>query len=559
LIGDRTVDPIARSIAARSSSELPVVTADTAGLIHQLVRDGVSQSIFASIIGSLAIWNEDHPDAVPLASWAQVAVAASKLPDLIGVIGFLLGILTKQTSASEHWNEFGTASRNLLEAAFARKNKEYSSGLAAVGIQYVAETYASNSLASRTLLSKVFAADRFDDHAHVEVPAVARQIATIEAVDPEFAITVYGEVFSRRITSQQTTRMSDSQIMPLMSHAVQDYEMARYQLAHYFSEFLKDSPLEATKALIQAVDGFTRSEHPQREPHDDWTLRVGNKAVRVTEDMSHIWAWDVEDTQPDNAMILVQAFVQWLRSASPEEAAAIVELFFTQNHLALLWTRLFMVAAERPEVFGYLLWDLVTKEQILLSSDLRKDAIDLIAALYPNKSETERTRFDEAILQTDFSAFVQPAEAKRVLLSSLFQAIGRDYLATEAASALLESAPEHAPIPNSRPFSIEGGPVEMEEYWWLEQQNIEVEVPANAAILAHTKSVKAALGLRDAQSLPAISDVPAALNLMTDLEAAMQAAEVAGVPLEVLRVAAGALVDGCSAILSGTEGQALTG
>jgi hypothetical protein len=558
LIGDRTVDPIARSIAARSSSELPVVRADTGGLIHQLVKDGVGRSIFASIIGSLGIWNEDHPDTVPLAPWAQVAVEASKIPDLIGVIGFLLGILMKQTSASGHQNEFGTAARNLLEAAFAHNNNEYSSGLAAVGIQYVAETYASDSQASRALLGKVFTADRFDAYAHVEVPAVARQIATIKTVDPEFAITIYGEVFSHRVTSQQTTRMSDSQIMPFMSHVSQDYEMARYQLAHYFPELLKDSPLEGTKVLIQAIDGITGSEHAQREPHGDWTLKVGNKDVRVTEDLSHIWAWDVVDTHPDNAMILVQAFVQWLRSASPEEAAAVVELFFTENHLALLWTRLFMVAAERPEAFGYLLWDLVTKEKILLSSDLRKDAIDLIAALYPNKLETERTEFEEAILQTDFSGFVQPEKAKTVLLSSLFQAIGQDYLVTEAARALLESATEQAPLPNSRPFSIEGGPVAMEEYWWLHEQNIEVEAPANAAVLAHTKSVKAALGLRDAQPLPTISDVPAALNLITGLETAMQAAEVAGVPLEVLRVAAGAVVDGCSAILSGRGEQALT-
>jgi hypothetical protein len=35
-------------------------------------------------------------------------------------------------------------------------------------------------------------------------------------------------------------------------------------------------------------------------------------------------------------MILVQAFVQWLRSATPSEAVAAVELFFTENHLALL-------------------------------------------------------------------------------------------------------------------------------------------------------------------------------------------------------------------------------
>jgi hypothetical protein len=219
---------------------------------------------------------------------------------------------------------------------------------------------------------------------------------------------------------------------------------------------------------------------------------------------------------------------------------------------------MFMVGAERPEAFGYLLWSLVTREEVLLSPDLRKDAIDLIAVLYPNKSDAKRTEFEDAIFQTDFSRFVQPEKAKGALLSSLFQTIGQDNLATEAARALVESVIQQPAIPNSRPFLIEGGPVAMEEYWWLKEQKSDVEASENAAILAHTKTVKAALGLGDAQPLPTISDIPAALNLMTELEAAMQAAEVAGVPLEVLRVTAGALVDGCSALLSGRGEQALT-
>jgi hypothetical protein len=558
LIGDRSIDPIARSIAARSSCEFPAATTDTDGLIRHLAKDGVGRSIFAAIIGSLAIQNEDRPGTVPLAPWARVAVEASKIPDLIGVIGFLLGILMKQPSASEHQDEFGAAASNLLEAAFARKDEAYSSGLATTGIQFVAETYASDPEASRALLSKVFAADRFEAYAHAEVPALARQIATIEALDPEFAITIYGEVFTRCITSQATTRMSDSQIMPLMSYAAQDYDMARFQLAQHFPGFLKRSPLAAIEALIRAIEGVTASEHKLQEPHGDWTLKIGGKDVRVTEDLSYVWAWNTEDTHPDNAMSLVQAFVQWLRSASPEEAAAVVDLFFTQNRLALLWTRLFMVAAERPEVFGPLLWDLVTKEQVILSSDMRKDAIDLIAALYPDRSETERTRFEEAIFRADFSAFGHPEEARRVLLSALFGAIGERNLTTEAARAAITPTVEKGPVANERPFSIEGGAVEMEEYWWLRDQNVDVKAPANAGLLAHAKTVKAALGLRDAQPLPSISDIPAALNLMMDLETAMQGAEATGVPVEVLRVAAGALVDGCSAILSATGDQALS-
>ena len=270
LIGDRAIDPIARSIAARSCSELPAVHKDTDGLIEQLSKDEVGRAIFGAIIGSLALWDEDHSGSLIMAPWTEVGVAASKIPDLVGSISFLLGILMKQPSAGEHRDELGVAARNLLAAALARKGDAYSADLAAAGIRFVAETYGSDVEASRALLSQVFSVDRFETYAHAEVPALAYQIATIRAIDPEFAIRIYSEVFSRRITSQAFTRMNDSQIMPFMSQASQDYERARFQLAHTFPEFLTSSPMEATKALIR---GDRRFHHKSASaPGTAWRL-----------------------------------------------------------------------------------------------------------------------------------------------------------------------------------------------------------------------------------------------------------------------------------------------
>lgn len=559
LIGNRAVDPIARSISARSCSELPTITKDTDGLIEHLSKEGVGRGIFGAIIGSLALWDEDHSGSIDLAPWPQVAVAVSKIPDLIGSVSFLLGILMKQPAASEYRDELGLAARNLLSAALARKGEAYSPDLAAAGIRFVADTYATDAEASRALFKQVFAADRFEIYGHAEVPALAYQIAAIRAVDSGFAIQIYSEVFSRRITSQAMTRINQSQILPFTSHASQDYEMARFQLAHTFLEFLKSSPLEATKALIQAISGFITSEHPLPEQHGDWTFNVRGHDVHIVEDFSHIWAWEVEDAHPDNTMSLVQTFVGWLRSASLEEARAVVELFLTENRFALLWTRLFMVGAERPEVFGDLLWKLATQVPVLISSDLRKDAIDLVAAVYPTRSEAERKSFEETILQADFSAFTQPERARQQILRVLFHEIGGEHLATAPAHAELYPGVGDALVPNSRPFQIESGPVAMEENWWLREQGIDIEEPTNARILASAKSLKDALGLRTGQAIPAVSDIPAALDLMTELESAMQAAEAGGVSHEVLRVPGGALADACTAVLATQGEQALSG
>jgi hypothetical protein len=556
LIGDRAVDPIARSIAARSCSELPAAKSDTDELIEQLSKDGVGRAIFGAIIGSLALWDEDHSGSLILAPWTQVVVAASKIPDLVGSISFLLAILMKQPTASEHRDELGVAARNLLAAALARTGDAYSADLASGGIRVVAETYATDVEASRALLSQVFSADRFETYAHAEVPALCYQIATIRSIDPDFAIRIYSEVFSRSITSQALTPLNDSQIMPFMTQVSQDYERARFQLAHTFPEFLTSSPLEATRALLGAIGGFITSQHPFQEQHGDWTFNVGGRDVRVVEDLSHVWAWEVEDAHPDTAMSLVQILVGWLRSASPEQVRAVVELFLAENRFALLWTRLFMVGAQRPEVFGDLLWELATKEQVLLSLDLRKDVVDLIAAVYPSRTDTERKKFEDSILQTDFLMFVQPERARQHTLAQLFQAIGKEHLVTAAAHSEFDSAAGE--VANSRPFQIESGPVAMEENWWLREQGIGVEEPANAGILAHAKSLKDALGLRTGQPLPAVADIPAALHLMTELESAMEAAAAAGVSQEVLRVPGGALADGCSAVLATHGEQALS-
>ena len=63
---------------------------------------------------------------------------------------------------------------------------------------------------------------------------------------------------------------------------------------------------------------------------------MGGRDVRVVEDVSHVWAWEVEDAHPDTAMSMVQILVGWLRSASSEEARAAVELFLRKPLCASL-------------------------------------------------------------------------------------------------------------------------------------------------------------------------------------------------------------------------------
>lgn len=93
LVADKSVDPIARSVAARSSSELPATDNDVSSLIEGVLAKPDAATALDSIVGSLGIRIEDNPNSVQLAPWARVAAEASVKPELAGVVSYLVNIL----------------------------------------------------------------------------------------------------------------------------------------------------------------------------------------------------------------------------------------------------------------------------------------------------------------------------------------------------------------------------------------------------------------------------------------------------------------------------------
>jgi hypothetical protein len=93
LVGDKSVDPIARSVAARSCCELPRTEEDITGLIEAVLATPGALIALHHIVGSLAIHFEDHPRLVALAPWVCLAAETSTKDDLAAVLSFLLNIL----------------------------------------------------------------------------------------------------------------------------------------------------------------------------------------------------------------------------------------------------------------------------------------------------------------------------------------------------------------------------------------------------------------------------------------------------------------------------------
>jgi len=397
LVSDKNVDPIARSLVARRAVEFTRSIADIQQFADALPNSKASGDVQQALVGAFTILFEDTPQAVSPEPWSHLALCSSTKANLVGTVASLVEKLQKSDLTPQAFDRLGRAARNLLEFGFAAPNPN--PHFVAYCVALVADTYATDGTASRSILDKVFQADRLKNAAHIEVPALAQKIGTISRLDPEFAVTIYGNVFGHHIGSQQQTTASGGKILPMNMSKSDMYNTASYALAAHFPTFLEDNLPAATEAAIQVVAGYIATRHPIAGTIPEKSMQVGEATARVIEDGSRYWAWEIEIGQPDSFQMIVQRFLATLRECDAGRAGEIFSVLIAKNVCAIVLARLLMIAAERPDIYSPLLWELATHEEILLCPDTAKDAIDAIAAFYPTRTESERRQFEEKVFK----------------------------------------------------------------------------------------------------------------------------------------------------------------
>ena len=316
------------------------------------------------------------------------------------------------------------------------------------------------------------------------MPPLARKAEHISEYDPDFVVEIYRTVFTQRVLDTSATSMGSSQILPMTSNKRQDYDHARWQLAQYLPKFLESNPGLGVRALVAALEGYVASEHPPEAEQE--SIAVSGQTVTLLDDGSHVWAHDPDDkhAHANNIASMVGAFNKRLADAPAADAVSLVQLAVATNRLALLWARMFLAAARRPDVLGSVMWPFASTPRFLRSLDTRKDAIDAVAAVYPAAGAAEKQQLEEAAFTIEFSGYENPERAKRQFLAKLFAAIGSDNLEIDAAKQLLaEAAAGSMPRGNNRVFSISTEWREADPYYWLTDKGIDIEADANAALL----------------------------------------------------------------------------
>lgn len=495
IAGDSAADPIARSVAARVGCDLPSEADDATGLVRLMAKQSGSETAFRAfphIVGALSVRLEDKV-AVPFSPWCSVAEGAVPFVTKIAwPLRTLVSNLIDCVADPDMRPQLGVAARAVMNYAFDAQRGEM---LMPLAIGFVAKTFGTDSPASRRLVERLIEPSRMHEHASNDMHWLASNVADIADHDPDLVIQIYDRVFAHTIEDDAPTNLGNSKILTLTSNRRQDFKMSQWALRESFPVFSKAHPLPAAEAAIKVSRAYIRNEHALTEPVETLPMVIGNQVGRITQDYSHIWAAQHRAQYSDNAVQVIEGFVEMLRNASEADAIAIADRLIADNECGWLWNRLLMVANERGGALATKLWPWAAQVALLRSVDTMRPAIDLLASQYSQRSSTERREVEEKVMAATFSASTKPRDAALNFRRKIFGAIGRDALETQVAKDVVDEAVATGKVVayGDEHWSYDPGFIEREEHGWLREQGVDVTIKPNASILAAVTACESVL------------------------------------------------------------------
>lgn len=516
IYADTAVDPVLANIALRTAIERVATPIDVAGLVTLLAARPNDEAL-ATMLSRLARFvglAVDQAGGILVSeaiAWAQVADAAiaTGSRDLSDATRFLLHTLFDkgELADAELLIVFGRAARALLEFAWAADPPMQATAVGA--IRFVGKSFASDPGASRALLDRIMREPHFSANADREARWLSEQIVPIARSDPDFAIEIYRSLYSQDITDDSTSHFGGqvSRIMPLSSNRKQDYQSCRYDLGRRVTRLLELSVPLGTRGIVEAALGDVDRAMPLGDDRERVTIEGRTPFDLLGRDYS-FKAWDDTEerhgTQDDD--VLAQ-LVAHLRACSPEAFAETVEAAATGYAGPAVWTRILGVGAERVGELGDLLWPFASNTTILAHGDIVRDAVRLLAAVYPSRSVEERTAFEAEALRADL--FTDEAEKRwwRRTLSRFLSLVDANAITCDAMRALREelvAAEELRGNPPTRSGSIRWGSTRRMTSSFLAGEGVDTEQGPDAEMVAQSEALYELV-----QNTPSASDAVA--------------------------------------------------
>lgn len=516
IYADTAVDPVLANVALRTAIERAATPIDVAGLVALIEARPNDEALITMLsrlsrFVGLAADQAGSVVASEAITWAKIADAAiaTGSRDLSDATRFLLHTLFDkgELADAELLTVFGRAARALLAFAWAADPPMQATAVGA--IRFVGKSFASDPAASRAMLDRILREPHFSANADREARWLSEQIVPIARSDPDFTIEIYRSLYSQDITDDSTSHFGGqvSRIMPLSSNRRQDYQGCRYDLGRRVTRLLELSVPLGTRAIVEAALGDTDRTMPLGDDRERVTIEGRTPFDLLGHDYS-FKAWDDTEkrhgTQDDD--VLAQ-LVAHLRACSPEAFAETVEAAASDYAGPAVWTRILGVGAERVDEVGDLLWPFAGNITILGNGDIVRDAVRLLAAVYPSRPLEERAAVEAKTLRPDL--FTDEAEQRwwRRTLSRFLSLVDADAIATDAMRALrgeLVAAEELAGNPPTRSGTIRWGSTGRMTRSILAWQGVDTEQGPDAQMVEQSETLSDLV-----QNTPSASDAAA--------------------------------------------------
>ena len=471
---------------------------DIALLANQLASDaplqrpGVGRAYHHLVGVLISGGRESRPDlgvsAGPWLSLAMAAVVPSAIYQMIDAQLWLDSAkLAWDVRTSEQDQQLGLVARRLLEAAWEEVDRNDTWVVAA--IRNVCKTFASDPIASSLLLRQALNPEHVKVYGHQELKWIAESASELARIDSVFVADLFIAAFSWRETAEDPTFLLKSRINGFRSNRRQDYEHARWDLARRFPRLLTADPVNATRALIQIAEVYSRNEHQGSSEIEQFDLNGVATGIRT--DYASIW--DSAGHADENASAILNTYFRDLNDrASDESASLLVEDLIDQlvrgSRSAVLWCRLLTLSASHPRV-AYQIRSAAWTKPLLLAHDTARPMHLFLHTVYPTLAIEDRIALESALIELGNEQDEAYGKSRR---DRFLGAIGSYELATEAARKRLEELRAENALNEEAPRQriLYGGAMQVdpEHFWGVSEAD--ADTPGNQELLVLQQPIR---------------------------------------------------------------------
>ena len=367
-------------------------------------------------------------------------------------------------------------------------------------VPLVAKTYDTDPDKSRKLLKNVLKLTKEENFPIGFLSWLTDNVDKIWSSDPDFVANIYRTVFGHIETSKKERNMG-GYVLPMTSFRSQDYSMCQYRLVKHFPNFLRENPLEATRAAIQSLNVFIVRENVIRFLREGVTLNdlietfnFRGKAAYFLEDGSYIWSTRKSSDEPLEMAESIFLFIKELATSEESDPSLelLLDVFRDNVVVAFFWKKLLLIGSEFPEVFASRLFELCIAKPIQLHPECYYELGLFLKSASSEFNPKQLLQIEESILE--YPIDVTDDEDHRNLLekqrNKLLAQIPLKMLKTKRAKEIHQDMERKKNVPENKPLvSFHTGSESVTEEKLLREKGIDIDKHENQVLLDFSKSL----------------------------------------------------------------------